>query len=255
MKQNWILAAAIVLVLVLIGVGIALASQGSGGPVLTCGDFALDNTGFAYYYWSEYFYFSEAYGDYLSETVDFTKPLADQAYDEDRSWEDYLLEEAMTTVRDTMAMVFQAEAEGFELPSEYDGTYQQVLVNFSSAAQEGGYENLEAYLRASYGKGATRESFEEYLYHSHLAAAYADHLYETCAPTDQEVRDYFAQREAEYVGLYECDPEDESTWMELVREDLQSESYQNAFLSICDQYTFLVNYDAVVLTAPEGLYE
>ena len=254
MKRVWIVLAAVLLA-ALIAAGAALGLQRAEEPVLTCGDFALDNTEFAYYYWSEYFYFSEAYGAYLEGVVDFTQPLEDQAYDDERSWEDFLIEETMTTVRDTMAMVFQAESEAFQLPSDYDGTYQQVLVNFAAAATEQGYDDLEGYIQASYGKKAPRESFEAYLYHSHLAAAYADQLLEDCLPTDQEARDYFAQREAEYVELYEADPDDESTWLDQAREDLQTENYQNAFLAICDQYTFLVNYDAVKLTPPEGLYE
>lgn len=185
----------------------------------------------------------------------FSKPLADQPYDAEISWEDYLLEETLTTVRDTMAMVFRAEEEGFQLPAEYDGTYQQVLVNFAAAAQEGGYRDLEAYLRASYGKKADEVSFSAYLHDSHLAAAYADQLLADCLPTDEETRAYFAERSADYVAHYDCDPEDESTWLELARADLQQETYQNAFLAICDQYTFLVNRDAVRLTPPEGLYE
>ena len=245
----------VVMLLVLVGAGIVLGSMGSGAAVLTCGDFELDNTGFAYYYWSEFFYFSEAYGEYLDGVVDFSQPLDGQAYDETRSWEDYLVEEAVTTVRDTMAMVFQAEAEGFSMPADYDGTYQQVLLDFSVAAQEGGYGSLDGYLKASYGKGASEESFADYLYNAHLAAAYADHLLEQAMPTDEEARAYFSQRQGEYLELYtEIDPGDESTWLEIAAEDLQNENYQNAFLTICDQYDFLVNYDAVVLTAPEGIY-
>lgn len=254
LKRFWIAAAAVVLALVLAISGIAVFSAGRSKPVLTCGDYTLDNTELAYYYWSEFFYFSEAYGEYLADTVDFSQPLSGQTYDGEQTWEDYLLEETLITVRDTMAMVFRAEEEGFPLPTDYDGTYQQVLVNFAAAAQEGGYRNLEAYLKASYGSGATQESFEDYLYNAHLAAAYSDHLLDQSLPTDDEARAYFETRQAEYVELYECDPEEESTWLEQARLDLQYETYQNAFLTICGQYEFLVNYDAVELTPPENLY-
>ena len=254
MKRIWIIIASLVLVLTLIAAGFLLLHR-DREPVMTCGEFALDNTSLAYYYWSEFFYFSEAYGAYLEGAVDFTKPLKDQPYDADLSWEDYLLEETLNTVRDTMVMVFEAKEQGFTLPAEYDGIYQQVLVNFAGAAQEGGYADLEAYLRASYGKRADRDSFETYLYQSHLAAAYADKLLEASMPTDDEARAYFGQRVAEYVELYDADPEDESTWLELAKADLQQENYQNAFLSIRSKYTFLVDADKAVLTPPAGLYE
>ena len=89
----------------------------------------------------------------------------------------------------------------------------------------------------------------------HLAAAYADHLLAEIQPTDQEVRDYFRQHRGEYEEDDGFDPEDESQWLEQVREDLRNETYQNRFREICSQYPFQVNYSAAVLVPPEGLYE
>lgn len=254
MKRGWIVLIGVVIAAALVLGGIFLFSGTSDRAVMTCGDYVLDNTTLAYYYWSEYYYFAEAYGNYLGEAVDFSKPLSEQPYDNQRSWETYLLEQTMNTVRDTMAMVFEAEAEGFVLPVDYDATYQQVLLNFSVAAQEGGYASMTDYLRASYGKSADEDSFRTYLYHAHLAAAYADELLLRSVPADPEVRDFFARRQSAYEELYEIDPADETTWLELARADLQQETYQNTFLAICDKYSFLVNWDAVELTPPEGLY-
>lgn len=253
MKHSWIVVLSLVLLFALI-VGVLLLNPGASEPVLTCGDYELDNTSLAYYYWSEYFYFSEAYGEFLTGTVDFTKPLKDQPYDETRSWEDFLLEETLNTVRDTMMMVFEAEEQGFTLPAEYDGTMQQVLVNFAGAATESGYADLDAYLHDSYGKSANRESFETYLYQTHLAAAYADQLLEEAVPTDEEARAYFAERVAEYTELYDIDPDDETTWLEQAKADLQQETYQNEVLTIRSRYSFLVNTENAVLTPPKGLY-
>lgn len=254
MKRSWIAGVGVGLVLVLVVICILLASGGDG-QVLTCGARTLTNTELGYYYWSEFFYFSEAYGEYLDGTVEFSVPLEQQAYDNSSSWQDYLLDEALSTVRDTLAMTQEAEAEGFTLPGEYDGTYQQVLVNFAAAATEGGYDSTEAYLQASYGRGATEESFRAYLYDVHLAAAYADRLLEQCAPTDAECRDYFADHQAEYETYYDAVADDETTWLEQVREDLQTERYQNEVLRIRSSYPCQVRYEGIYLTAPEGLYE
>lgn len=256
MKRVWITAVTVILILVAVtGAVLGVRAARNSQPVMVCGDFALTNTELSYYYWSEYFYFSEAYGSYLNGVVDFSKPLADQPYDNQQSWETYLLEETLNTIRDTMAMVFRAEEEGFTLPADYDGTLQQVLLNFSVAAQEGGYDSLEDYLKASYGSTADTDSFETYLYQSHLSAAYADALLERSVPTDQQARDFFARRQTAYEELYDIDPEDETTWLALAKQDLQQENYQNAFLSICSAYEFRVNYDAVRLTPPKGLYD
>ena len=249
MKKYWwivVLAAVIVLTAILI----------SPQPtVMTAGDLTLNNTDFAYYYWSEYFYYAEAYGDYLEGIVDFSTPLSEQTYEGDTTWEDYLLQETLVSVRDTLAMVSRAEAEGYELSGDYLTTYQNVLVNFSAAAQEGGYRDLDAYLRASYGKHADRESFERYLYRSHLAASYADQLFADCLPSDEDCRDYFSANRAYYEEYYDAVADDETTWLETVRTDLQTERYQNAFREIIGGYELLVDYDAIRLEVPQGLYD
>lgn len=256
MKRWWI-AAAVALLAVVLAVGGVLGFRAvrAREPVVSCGDYQLTNTELAYYYWSEFFYYSGAYGEYLTDMVDFSKPLSEQTYSGDTSWEDYLLEQTLLTIQDTMSMVFQAEAEGYEMSEDYLNTYQQVLVNFAAAAQEGGYADMEDYLRASYGQYADRESFETYLYHSHLAASYADWLLEDCAPTDEACRDYFAENQAYYEEYYDALADDETTWLEQVRQDLQNEEYQNRFLTITNRYEVKVDYDAVRLTPPEGLYE
>lgn len=256
MKRWWIAAVAVPLVLIVaFGVVLGFGSARAKHPVVVCGDVALTNTELAYCYWSEYFYYAEAYGDYLDGIVDFSTPLSEQTYEGDTTWEDYLLQETLVSVRDTLAMVSRAEAEGYDLSGDYLTTYQNVLVNFSAAAQEGGYRDLDAYLRASYGKHADRESFERYLYRSHLAASYADQLFADCLPSDEDCRDYFSANRAYYEEYYDAVADDETTWLETVRTDLQTERYQNAFREIIGGYELLVDYDAIRLESPEGLYD
>ena len=48
---------------------------------------------------------------------------------------------------------------------------------------------------------------------------------------------------------------DRCYWQELAETDLRSETYNNAFLKIEDGYTFLIDYDKVVLKQPAGLYD
>lgn len=195
-----VLAAAL---LVLAGLGVYAASRhGMDDAVVASGDFSLDNTQLSYFYWSEFFYFSGAYGEYLDGLVDFTKPLSSQAYSETQSWEDYLLEETLTTVRETMAMVFEAEAQGYTLSQEGQDELDAVLENFREAAETGGYETLDGYLQASYGAGADEASFTEYLGWSYLASEYADSLYDAIEPTEAEILDYYENHAGEYLENY-----------------------------------------------------
>ena len=327
--------------------------------VLTCGDYQMTNTELAYYYWSEYFYFTNVYKDYLSGMLDTSKPLDEQMYDSDTSWQDYLLEQALVTVKDTLSMVFKAQEENFTMPADYEKSYEKVLSDFSGYAvklgftKEDGSADIGAYLQDSYGEGATLESFQNYLYDSYLASAYSDSLYNAIQPTDEEIEAYFDAHADEYAENYDvsktdgpmldaivlsftdyddnkamastvyanwqangggqdalsalsetyCKADGVTTdiypgelddavnswlfasgrkegehavltgsdgkayivmftgfsdrcyWQELAETDLRSETYNNAFLKIEDGYTFLIDYDKVVLKQPAGLYD
>ena len=208
-------------------------------------DFKLSNTEFSYYYWSEYFYFVEVYGEYVSDTLDTSLPLDEQMYDEENTWQDYMIDQTITAVEETMALVFAAEQAGFTLPQDYRDAYDEVIVNFTDAAMAQEYKNVDAYLKASYGKGASMESFESYLYDTHIASAYADALYEKSIPSEDEVQAYFDAHAADY----------EEAGLDGARQDLHSERYNNAFREAVEPYTFTANRDNIRITAPEGLYK
>ena len=208
----WIGAAAVLILLVVLLVqnrsdgGEAPTAQDMAETVVVCDDFSMDNTQLSYYFWSEYYYLLSSYGDYLPDSLDPAKPLSEQQYDEDTTWEDYILEQALVTVRNTMSMVFEAEKAGFTLPESYETSLESVLEQQKEGAVSAGYTdetgegNVDAYLQASYGPGATAASFREYLENSYLAAAYSDALYAEPTFTDQELSDYYDQFAADYAA-------------------------------------------------------
>lgn len=253
MKRSWI-AVILFVCLVLTGIGIAVSGHSVPETVAVCGTISLDNTDFAYYYWSEYFYFAEVYGDYLKEQVDFSAPLGEQPYSETMSWEDYLLEDAISTVQDTLAMVLAAEEAGFTLPEDYDSAYQAAQVDFRSAAAKAGCRDLNEYLRDSYGPKAEEASFFRYLHQTYLASAYADHLLEQIRIPDEDVVAYFTDRQADYEAVYHFDRDKPEEWMETIRQDMQLEAYQNEFRSIRHRYPVQIDRRAISLRPPKGLY-
>lgn len=214
-----------------------------GKTVMKSEDFKLSNTEFSYYYWSEFFYTKESTGTFMD--VDFEKPLDTQMYDETQTWQDFMTDRTVTMVEETMSLVFAAQDEGYEMTAEYEEALDDVIVNFTDAAMGQNYKNVDAYLRASYGKGADEDSFREYLYCTHLASSYADELYARSEPTEEEAQAYYNQNPAAY----------EETGVEQAREDLHSENYNNAILEVINAYDFTVDRESIRITAPEGLYE
>ena len=220
----------------------ALLSGCSGKTVMRCEDFKLTNTDFSYYYWSEFFYYKGVYEDYESN-VDFEKPLDEQMYDETTTWQEFMKDRTINMVEETMSLVFAAQDAGHEMSQEYADELDDVIVNFTDAAMGQEYKNVDAYLKASYGKGAKEDTFRQYLYCTHLASSYADVLYEQSVPTEEEVQAVM-EREPDYEG-----------GAEQAAKDLHGENYNNAILNVINAYDFIVNEENIRITAPKGLYE
>lgn len=205
-------AAALILILVLIAVHTAGGSQDTvtaedmAQTVVVCDDFSLTNLELSYYFWNEYAYFLSGAGEELPDSLDSSKPLSEQMYDEDTTWEDYILEQALVTVRNTMSMVFAAQEAGFTMPETYETSLETVLERQEERAEEAGFvdgsgaADVDAYLVAAYGPGAGLDSFRTYLERSYLAAAYSDALYAEPQFTDQEISDYYDRFADDYAA-------------------------------------------------------
>lgn len=377
-KQRGVFFGALAALLVLVGIILWQSlrpnaqEQRAARPVVSCEamDFTLTNTELGYYYWSEFFYFLESSGQFLPASLDPSQPLEEQMYDEQTTWQRYILDRTLETVRNTKVMVFEAQKAGFVLDEHYETSLRDVLDSFSQNAvqqgftQEDGTADIQAYLADSFGEGATLDSFTAYLRDSYLAAAYADELFYGPTFTDQELSDYYDRFADDYaqegllkdgqtlrtlrtVLLKPADLADETAWQtakesaenlyatwrsqsgteedfaamaqshsadsqtaaqgglqELVRkqsltgelsdwafdparkagdcavvrtdegwviayyisasqqtawqrqaeEDLRAETYQNTLRTIAGQYEFRVDYEAVRMEAPGGLY-
>ena len=215
--------------------------------VMTCGEFSVTNTDFAYYYWTEvhYYYDLAESGEFKQFGVDMTQPLDAQMYDETTTWQDHMTQNTIEMVKETMALVFAAQEEGFAMPESYETSIDEIMSNFSSmAAAED--KKMDDYLQSLYGKGASEETFRTYLGYTYLASAYADELYSRITPPTQEQVEQYHKQNLEYYG---------EDGLEKARKDLQKDEYNNAIARCKAQYPFSVNQEQICITAPEGLYK
>lgn len=184
----------------------------SQGPV-TCGQITLDNTQLGYYFWTEYSYYLMSLGNQIPATLDVTKPLSEQMYDSSSTWQDYMLNKTMVTIQETLAMVNGALEAGFELPVTRQAELDRDLTTIAETPLElgmlkaDGTADVDAYLQQSYGEGANLESLSQFLYHSYLAAAYADYLYNLPEFSDGEIEAYYTENSLEYWenGVYQLE--------------------------------------------------
>ncbi len=206
-------AAGAAVAVVALVVAVVLLAAGGDDPaaemartVIVCGDDTVDNTELNYYFWNEYFYLVGSFGAYLPDSLDPAQPLDEQMYDEETTWQDYLLTLTLDTVRQTKALAREAEAAGFTLPESYETSLDGILATLSDNAAAAGYTDADgqpdvaAYLVDSYGPGAAVDSLTAYLTDSYLAAAYSDALYAEPTFTDEEIDAYCQQYADDYAA-------------------------------------------------------
>ncbi len=155
------------------------------------GEHELTATEFNYFYCDliseQYTNWSNSYGDYTNDYVSMlyglntTASLDSQVYDEKTgaTWADHFVEAALEQAKSTYALYDAAKAAGFTLPAEAQEEYEGTIEVFEMYADL--YKaDVNDILVSTYGNGATRESFENYLtavFHAKaFASEYADAL-------------------------------------------------------------------------------
>ena len=155
----------------------------------TVGDHQINSVELSYYYADtlDYTYrnWTNSYGDSMSMVLammglDLTQPLNTQQYNEEQTWADYFVEAALETAQRDYLLADKAIAEGFTLSEESLEMLEETFTNLPSFASIYGYTNVENYLHALYGPGASEDSYREYAERSALASdyyqAYSDNL-------------------------------------------------------------------------------
>ncbi len=159
----------------------------------------LTNADLAYYYWNQLSIWVNNYGSYLSLRLDLSQPLAAQAYDEERSWEDFLLDTSIETFHQTSALVKRAEAAGFALNPENAEYLELLPETIADNAATQGLDGADAYLRQLYGPYANMESYTRFVRASLLSYDYLNELFSGIEYTPEDVSAYFDENAERYA--------------------------------------------------------
>ncbi len=116
------------------------------------------------------------FGNYWTVMLGFDseKPLNEQKYEGDanKTWADHFVETAVNTAKETYALYDDAIANGHKLTEDEQSTQNSYLDSLSTYATSYGYSSVKSYLRATYGNGATEDSYKEYYSVCSLASSY-----------------------------------------------------------------------------------
>ena len=167
------------------------------------GNHTLTADQFNYYFVDEfqntYSEWEAEYGDYADmyiaweERYDVTKPLKDQKHPNDstKTYADYFAELALETAKENYALYDAAMADSdYTFTQEEKDEVELTMSNMKLWGQLYGYADFKGYLKAMYGKGATEESFREYLTVMTVASSYEKFVQDGWTYEDSEINEY-----------------------------------------------------------------
>ena len=186
---------AMVVVAIVVGVNRSIEASGvheKNTVAVTVGEHQISNAELSYYYIDYANNYANTYGSYLSLFgIDPSVALDKQVIDEEtgETWADNFISEAASSVQTIYALADAAEAEGFTLPQEQQDQVDIMSNNLDSYASIYGYSNTDAFLKAQYGNGASKEGYMEYYQRNLLASAYQTNHQENLTYTDDQIRE------------------------------------------------------------------
>ena len=201
----FVVAMAVILVIaVTVGVKQTISTSGireKNTVALTVGDHELNSIEMNYFFMDAVNNFYSSYGSYASMFgLDVTKPLNEQFVDEASglTWADDFMTSAKESAASTYALADAAEAAGFTLPEAEQKAVAENMNSLDLYAAMYGYGSADKYLKAMYGVGASKESFENYNRLKALASAYYNHYADSLTYEDADLR----AAEAENFGAF-----------------------------------------------------
>lgn len=185
-----------ILVVVAIVVGVTRTIEGSGirekkTTAVTVGSHEISNAELSYYYVDAINNFRNNYGSYaFLYGLDTSLPLNEQFIDEEQTttWADNFITSAVNSAQSTYAMVDAAAAEGYNLPDDQEAQISTLGSTLDTYATLSGMNSADDYVKAMYGKGASKESYLNYYRNNMLASAYYNAHQDSLSFTDEEIK-------------------------------------------------------------------
>lgn len=143
-------------------------------------------------------YGTMTYGDYYSSYMGYKTSQSDksQEYSTDYTWYDFFANTAVSTIKETKALLEDADANGFTYDNA-DADYDEFIGKIKDAANEAD-TSYSDYLKQMFGKRATEKRVKEFLKDYLKSTAYQKQLTETLVATDTEVSSYYEDNKDTY---------------------------------------------------------
>lgn len=153
------------------------------------------------------FYYNTMISNYLNTYsaflpylgLDTTKDFSIQAYDENRTWKDVFDEMTVEQLKETKAMLDDAEAKGFVYETEAED-YASFQENFKKQAEAAGV-SVSEYYKTMFGQYATESRIAPFVKESLHAGTYARKVMEDNRPTEDEITEKYEANKKDYDNV------------------------------------------------------
>jgi hypothetical protein len=157
-------------------------------------------TDFNYTYESLY---SQYYNSLSGSSSDLTsgmlpeqgKSLRSQIYDEEtgETWADFFSTMTVEQLKEDNKILVAALDAGYELTDEDKATVEDSIESIRSTAYTYGYQDINAYLKAVYGKGMDESAFRKALERAQLITSYTNYINDSFTYTPEEIESYYVE--------------------------------------------------------------
>ncbi len=218
LKRYTFTFAVIMVLVVAIVVGVIVTPTISGiiarnTHAITFGSEELSTADFTYYYIDqingyvnniyETYYQSYPYFWQMLLLFNVNQPLNEQFYNEaaNITWADHFVEEAIATATKVYALNEDAISKNYQLTDKELEELESDFAYLEAQALYQGYSSWEASLKATYGQGATVESYKEYYKLNTYVDSYFNQYCESLEYTDEQLREYEKDKVLDYTSF------------------------------------------------------
>ena len=229
--------------------------------VATAGDAQLTNEMLQSIYWMQVFNYL---GNYGTNGLDTSKPLDRQicsASEEGWTWQQYFLDVALQEWQLYNAFCEEAKAEGYESTVDVTTVVEDMRDQLENTAISEGYISAEQMVQYDMGPGATLEAYLEFLALTEKGYDYYGHLYNTLAPTEDQIRAYYEDNlalfeesgvtddgsvfvDVRHILLQPADKENEADWVTCEQEAqalldqwLSGDASEESFAALANEHS------------------
>ena len=229
--------------------------------IATAGDAKLTNEMLQSIYWMQVYNYL---GNYGTDMIDTSRPLDQQVCalsQEGWTWQQYFLNVALQEWQMYNAFTQEAKVVGYEATVDVEALLESMESDLNQTATDEGFVDAEQMVQYDMGPGASLNAYLQFLALTETGYDYYGHLYNTLAPTEDQIRTYYEENitlfedrgvtddgsvfvDVRHILLQPADKANEQDWVEaeknaqnILDQWLAGEASEESFAALANEHS------------------